>query len=70
MQRTASGSVRSVNGANAAHDHHPSINQDDSQEPVKINVLVRFFLASKDILFYSVINVLLVFVPVGMAVRK
>lgn len=70
MQRTGSGPVRGVNGVDPAHENHTPINQDDSQDPVKTNVLVRFFLAVKDILFYSVINVLLIFVPVGMAVRK
>lgn len=33
------------------------------------NIVVRFFLTIKDILFSSIINILLVFVPVGIAVH-
>ncbi|KAM7183563.1 vacuolar calcium ion transporter [Rhypophila sp. PSN 637] len=44
-------------------------NQETRAEEVKKNIIVRFMMAVKGILFYSVINVLLVFVPVGMVVH-
>ena len=48
----------------------PSQHAHDDQEPEKRHVLMRFVLAVKAILFSSIINVLLVFVPVGIAVRE
>ncbi|CAL3973757.1 unnamed protein product [Diplocarpon coronariae] len=39
----------------------------DNQEPTKKNVAMRFWLTSKSIILSSYINLLLVFVPVGIA---
>ncbi|KAM7216136.1 Sodium/calcium exchanger domain containing protein [Rhypophila decipiens] len=44
-------------------------NQETRAEEVKKRIIVRFMMAVKGILFYSVINVFLVFVPVGMVVH-
>lgn len=38
-------------------------------EPVKKNVATRFYLTAKGIIFSSWVNVLLIFVPVGIAVK-
>lgn len=71
---TPSAPVSGINGAYPSLSTHQgesrqSTNLDDDDELAKESV-VRSFLAIKGILFYSVINVLLIFVPVGMAVRK
>ena len=42
---------------------------DPKAERQKKNVVVRFFLTLRDILFSSWLNILLVFVPVGIAVH-
>ena len=41
----------------------------DAPPPVKKNIVVRFFLTAKEVLLSSWINVLLIFVPVGIAVN-
>lgn len=48
----------------------PVVTGDDDAEAVKKNVAARFWQTFKVILFYSKINLLLVFVPVGIVVGK
>lgn len=45
------------------------VTTDDPAEPKPKNVATRFYETSKDIIFSSWLNVLLIFVPVGIAVN-
>ncbi|KAK3329912.1 vacuolar calcium ion transporter [Apodospora peruviana] len=78
VRRTPSARSGVVQGGGPSiHRQHPSslspltqpLDEAETQEAQKVNMVTRFFLVIKDILLSSIINVLLVFVPVGMAVH-
>ncbi|KAI1123228.1 Sodium/calcium exchanger protein-domain-containing protein [Nemania abortiva] len=60
---------KSTTSASKAEESGTVVNPEDSEEK-KPNVVTRFFLTTKKILFHSWINVGLVFVPVGIIVAN
>ncbi|KAI0438023.1 Sodium/calcium exchanger protein-domain-containing protein [Xylaria telfairii] len=60
---------KSTSSASKAEESGTVVNPGDSEEK-KPNVVVRFYLTTKKILFHSWINVGLVFVPVGIVVAN
>ncbi|KAK3935826.1 vacuolar calcium ion transporter [Diplogelasinospora grovesii] len=64
---TGTGPAAGVSKLDQSNEPLPTITEEKPSE--RKSVFVRFFVVLKDILFSSIINILLVFVPVGIAVR-
>lgn len=54
----------------ATEENNNNDTNDDGGKKNKHNIVVRFLLAAKTILFYSKLNLALVFVPVGIIVKE
>ncbi|KAI0466626.1 Sodium/calcium exchanger protein-domain-containing protein [Xylaria cf. heliscus] len=61
---------KSTTSASKAEESGAVVSPGDSEEEKKPNVVVRFYLTTKKVLFHSWINVGLVFVPVGIVVAN